>query len=134
MLDSLQAVTIFLNGPYFPFTILQTVEFQHVNTGSMHTVWGCTPDEDTYSILAAGLVMAGEHEKAGALLLTAGSRGYDSRKIDLHEIVLSWKQGRWRQVLHRLILCSLFGIMEVSLEVVRVCVYRPRALRSNCLP
>ena len=74
----------------------------------MHTVWGCTPDEDTYCILAAGLVMAGEHEKAGSLLLTAGSLGYDSRKIDLHEIVLSWKQGRWRQVLHRLILCSLF--------------------------
>jgi len=64
---------------------------------NMGESWGCEPDEDTYSILGAGLIMAGMPEEAAKLLVSVGTRGYDSSKVDLNKIVLSWKQRRWRQ-------------------------------------
>ena len=64
---------------------------------TMHTKWGCEPDEATYSILGSGLVMDGMPEEAAKLLVHVGSRGYDSNKVDLHQIVLSWRERKWRQ-------------------------------------
>ncbi len=73
------------------------IDEARIVVNKMSSSWGCEPDEDTYSILGAGLVMAGMPEEAAKLLVSVGTRGYDSSKVDLNKIVLSWRQRRWRQ-------------------------------------
>ena len=86
-----------LNFMVEAFCISGEIERARDIVNSMHNLWDCHPDEDSYSILGAGYVNAGTPEKAAELLVSVGLRGYDARKVDLQEIVKSWKQGKWRQ-------------------------------------
>jgi pentatricopeptide repeat protein len=86
-----------LNFMIEAFCISGDVEKAKEIVDTMHSLWNCHPDEDSYSILGAGYIKAGTPEKAAQLLVSVGARGYDAKKVDLQDIVNSWKQGKWRQ-------------------------------------
>eukprot|EP00293_Proteomonas_sulcata_P017106 CAMPEP_0184308074 /NCGR_PEP_ID=MMETSP1049-20130417/16637_1 /TAXON_ID=77928 /ORGANISM="Proteomonas sulcata, Strain CCMP704" /LENGTH=197 /DNA_ID=CAMNT_0026620697 /DNA_START=56 /DNA_END=649 /DNA_ORIENTATION=+ len=58
----------------------------------------CTPDENTYAVLAAGWASVGKADNAAEVLLSMADKGFDASMIDLNGIVQNWKARKRRQV------------------------------------